>query len=415
MPAIGQAIQGAHMDSEIRIDHPDLAYLDLTIATHDPQTDRPVSSTIAREKIWEGFLTRQLLTLISNPAFRSFYDLGANLGWHSLVLACHLRKHGLDGHVVAVEPAQSNHARLSRSLTLNALHDRVNLVPAALSDRSGTARLDHDPVNAGNHHLSGFSWPSDSYVTSEEVPIHRLDDLVQRNGWPLPTLIKMDVQGHEMQALAGFGSLLDAVPDWILAIEFVPDFWRLEDLLALVRADAVYHVDEQSLQIVPTSPERLRAIAADWLRGYFDLILVKGPKARQAVTALPAYCDRAHIRFVSNDGAGFAGLSERMTRWVGQQADCVIDPLTPGGGSHAIELSGQVLRRMWTGVISLSVHSEGQPRQRLLLKQKTPFTLRCELGAQPLRLHFALRETPQGQRRHPTHAFQLSHLALQVV
>lgn len=102
------------MDAEIQIDHPDLAHLNLTIATHDPQIDLPISSTIARTKIWEGFLTRQLLALIDNPAFRSFYDLGANIGWHSLVLASHLRARDLQGHIVAVGPAQSGRARLMR-------------------------------------------------------------------------------------------------------------------------------------------------------------------------------------------------------------------------------------------------------------------------------------------------------------
>jgi hypothetical protein len=104
--------------------------------------------------------------------------------------------------------------------------------------------------------------------------------------------MKMDVQSHELQALSGFGTMLADQPDWILAIEFVPDFWSFEDLVALIGPDAVYHLDEQSLAVVPTSPDRLRGLAAEWPRRYYDLIVSKGPKARAAIMALPAYCDR---------------------------------------------------------------------------------------------------------------------------
>ncbi len=403
------------MDAEIRIDHPDLAYLGLTVAIHDPEVDRPVSSSIARIKLWEGFLTRQLLALISDPAFNAFYDLGANIGWHSLVLAAHLRARGLPGSVVAVEPAQSNQARLRRSLVLNGLEDRVQLVAGAVGDHNGQARLDHDPASAGNHHLSGFSWPSDSYITSEDVPIHRLEDLVRAQGWPLPTLMKMDVQGHELQALAGFGTMLADQSDWILAIEFVPDFWSLEDLIALIAPDAVYQLDEQSLAVVPTSPERLRALGADWPRRYYDLIVSKGPKARAAIAALPAHCATMQMRFIAGSGAGFGGLMETGARWVGPEADCVLEPLRPDQPAQEVEISGQILRKLWEGVIVLTLQDGAGQHQRHILKPQTPFTLRCTLGPAPVRLHFALREKPGGARRHPQHAFQLSHLQLQVL
>ena len=409
-------LKGEHsMDAEIRIDHPDLAYLGLSIAIHDPEVDRPVSSSIARIKLWEGFLTRQLLALISDPDFNAFYDLGANIGWHSLVLAAHLRAQGLPGSVVAVEPARSNQARLRRSLVLNGLEDRVQLVAGAVGDHNGQARLDHDPASAGNHHLSGFSWPSDSYTSSEEVPIHRLEDLVRAQGWPLPKLMKMDVQGHELQALAGFGAMLADQSDWILAIEFVPDFWSLEDLIALIAPDAVYQLDEQSLALVPTSPERLRSLGTDWPRRYYDLIVSKGPKARAAIMALPAYCATMQMRFIAASGTGFGGLMESGARWVGPEADCVLEPLRADQPAQEVEISGQILRKLWEGVIVLTLQDGAGQRQRHVLKPQTPFTLRCTLGPEPVRLHFALREKPGGVRRHPQHAFQLSHLQLQVL
>lgn len=395
-------------DSEVRIDHPDLAHLDLTVAIHDLQRDGPVSGSIARTRIWEGFLTRQLIALSDRPEFRSFYDLGANIGWHSLVVAAHLRARGLSGHVVAVEPARANQERLRRSIALNGLDGAIHLVEGAASDCAGRAMLDHDPGNAGNHHLAGSGWPDETCGSREEVATWRLDDLVAARGWPLPTLVKIDVQGHEMQALAGFGDLLDRVPDWILAIEYVPDFWRLEDLVALLRPEGLYQVDEQCRRIVPTSAERLRAIAADWPRGYYDLILTRGPGARAALTALPGH-GGLQMRF----GAGFGGLTEAGLRWAAPQADCRLDCLTAPAGRE-VEVTGQVTRRLWDGVIALRVE-DAAGRQRLLLKPKTPFVLRCRTGADPVRLRFELRETPGGLRRHPQHAFQLSHLDMREI
>lgn len=305
----------------IDIDHPAFAGLGLRMDIHDPEADMPVSSVLSRTGAWEGFLTRQMIALLARLDMPAFYDIGANIGWYSLVLAAEMRRAGRDGRVIAVEPSPGNRARLEASLALNGLEGLVEVVAGAASDRNGALAFLRDPVNHGNHRVS-----DDAAGAVETVPAHRLDDLVARHGWPLPRLVKADVQGHEMEALRGFLDSLAAAPGWVMALEWIPGEWRLEEMLAMLGADGLYQVDEQSLRIVPTTPSRLLGLQAHWPSGYYDLFLTRGAAAEAAVRGLAAFEDRVQLRF--RHGAGPHLQNDRRRVTDGTQA--VIEPLRRG-------------------------------------------------------------------------------------
>jgi len=121
-------------------------------------------------------------------------DVGANEGYVSLYLSALLNA---GGRVLAIEPHPANVARLEAGLRLNQ-RTNVTVVPRAVSDCPGTLTLHSDGAWATV--LDGV-YPSAPTV---EVETTTLDDLA-RSGIDLTglRLVKIDVEGHELQVVCG--------------------------------------------------------------------------------------------------------------------------------------------------------------------------------------------------------------------
>jgi FkbM family methyltransferase len=128
------------------------------------------------------------------------YDIGANIGVYTLIAAVAVP----GARVVSFEPGPANFAALCANLDLNSVADRVTAVPVALGDRPRTAAL-------GDHALA----PGASITVGgpdRKAPltalVDRLDDLIERFDLPLPDHVKLDVDGAELEVLAGAGRVL---------------------------------------------------------------------------------------------------------------------------------------------------------------------------------------------------------------
>ncbi|WLD10448.1 FkbM family methyltransferase [Planctellipticum variicoloris] len=117
-------------------------------------------------------------------------DVGANLGYLSLVMSDRV---GSQGCVYAVEPNPALHGYLTRLLQLNAI-DNVQLARYACSQAAGTLRL---AVDRADH--TQFCISEDGGCQVEALP---LDSLLASNALPV-SLLKIDVEGHEFEVLAG--------------------------------------------------------------------------------------------------------------------------------------------------------------------------------------------------------------------
>lgn len=131
-----------------------------------------------------------------------FYDIGANLGFYSCLVARHVP--GVS--VVAFEPYPPNVRLLRKNLTRNAVDATV--VPYALADERGeatfttmqTAEGGAQEAGIDNDHLRGRSDRPASESTVETVPG---DQLVADGEIPQPTVIKMDAEGVGGAVLRG--------------------------------------------------------------------------------------------------------------------------------------------------------------------------------------------------------------------
>ncbi len=133
------------------------------------------------------------------------YDVGANIGYISLMLA---RRSGKKGQVFAFEALPTNLERLRTNLALNGLQNRVQVVAAAVTDRSGPAQFLVGP-SGGMGKAAGSAGRQVEYSKSISVPGLALDDFVYGQGNPPPHVVKMDIEGGEVLALPGMRRLLN--------------------------------------------------------------------------------------------------------------------------------------------------------------------------------------------------------------
>ena len=126
-------------------------------------------------------------------------DVGANIGYNTVYAS---RRVGPTGRVVAIEPAADNIGVLRENIGTNGL-DNVVVRPVA----AGRAHEVRDFFLRGEVSAVNSLFPNSVYaaVTGiEQVQVAPLDDLVDVD----PDLVKIDVEGAELDVLAGMTRLL---------------------------------------------------------------------------------------------------------------------------------------------------------------------------------------------------------------
>jgi FkbM family methyltransferase len=135
-------------------------------------------------------------------------DVGAFVGDYTFIASHAI---GPDRHVYAIEPFPPSYKKLQASVR-GLKHSNVTTLNFAASDK--TAYL---TMNIDEHHISNSLHGSGA--SSVEVKASTIDDLVPTKDIDL---MKIDVEGHELQALMGMDQLFADNPGVTLFIEFNP-------------------------------------------------------------------------------------------------------------------------------------------------------------------------------------------------
>jgi FkbM family methyltransferase len=144
------------------------------------------------------------------------YDLGANIGYFSLLMASLV---GPQGRVFAFEALPSNVERLNQNIALNDLSGRITVISAAVADRSRLMTFLVGPSNRMGKLDGSSGRRSVDYREAIEIDCISLDDLVYKQGQPVPALVKMDIEGGEVLALPGMRRvLMEARPVLLLEL-----------------------------------------------------------------------------------------------------------------------------------------------------------------------------------------------------
>jgi FkbM family methyltransferase len=167
------------------------------------------------------YLDRQLIALgcyetgvldelLTTPLGGALWDIGANIGLHSAAVAV-LRP---DLSVTSVE---ANPLLIGRLLANVGTYSNVSVVSCGLS--RGFVNLPFSLNSSGNSGHSSFTpWSEVAYqrvITIPAIPASSIGIS--------PNTVKIDVEGHELDVLSGFGNMAQNVSKFVIETKFPTD------------------------------------------------------------------------------------------------------------------------------------------------------------------------------------------------
>ena len=176
------------------------------------RADEVIRPFVERSRTWEP-AEGQLLLSLARPGMR-FLDVGANIGYFSLLMA----RHAPGAIIDAVEPEPHN----AQMLAMNLWHNNVEATiwPVALSGDERSLPLQLTEHNAGDTRTQAAR--TNQWYKTVAVAA-RGDDLFGARGFDL---VKLDVQGFELDVLQGMPKTIDRSPGIAVVAEFWPKALR---------------------------------------------------------------------------------------------------------------------------------------------------------------------------------------------
>lgn len=127
-----------------------------------------------------------------------FYDVGANVGFFSIIAA---RLVGSEGCVYSFEPVEENIRSIRENAKANKL-ENMRSFEVAVGRMSGNEDLLLTEWNGGASLSTSVVKPAVP-VSTRNVRVVALDDFIQAQDLRAPTLVKIDVEGSELDVVQG--------------------------------------------------------------------------------------------------------------------------------------------------------------------------------------------------------------------
>jgi FkbM family methyltransferase len=137
---------------------------------------------------WDGWM-RDQLQFITNPQ-KDILDIGGNIGWNALMFSEY-------GPVHTFEPVF--HGIISKNISDNVTNYPITLHPYGLSDANTKRDIWVPYSDDGVCNYAGASITKNTQSRPMEIELKRLDDVY----FGTPGLLKIDVEGHELEVLKG--------------------------------------------------------------------------------------------------------------------------------------------------------------------------------------------------------------------
>lgn len=152
--------------------------------------DEYIGPAIARGYEWDGWMRYDIEKYYKEGT--EILDIGANIGYNSLMFSDY-------GPVYAFEPVF--HKLVTLNVENNKLKHPIHVIPNALSDKKETVDMYFPNVveKTGLRNYGGTSMYGSKENENIHVECYKLDDIYTG----IPSVIKIDVEGHELQVLKG--------------------------------------------------------------------------------------------------------------------------------------------------------------------------------------------------------------------
>ncbi len=197
---------------------------------------------------------------VADESIKVIFDVGANAGFFTLWSIAH----NPVAQATCFEPHPISATRLRKQIAANSADARITVVEAAAGSSSGRGTLNISPDSS-----MGFVSDSTHKVfeneTKVEIEITTLDRFALSTGF-FPDLLKIDVEGFEVEVLKGAGRCLASAKYVIL--EYHSEQLRTECLKLLRNAqfqvesrDSIFFAEKRAAKH-PSEADHSRAAAA---------------------------------------------------------------------------------------------------------------------------------------------------------
>jgi FkbM family methyltransferase len=143
------------------------------------------------------------LDMLLRPGM-TVYDIGANVGFHAISAA---RRIGPEAKVVCFEALPANAKQIEYNASSNRFTN-IQVIAAALGSSEGEAAFWTSKQPTWGK-LASVGKKPDKFAKEVKVRLRRLDSVVDEMKLPPPALIKMDVEGSEIEVLEGARQTLE--------------------------------------------------------------------------------------------------------------------------------------------------------------------------------------------------------------
>jgi FkbM family methyltransferase len=194
--------------SSRHIARPLLARLDATVEIRVAEgfrmfvkTSEPMGRVLAASGSWEPHVRSALRACLS--AGDVCVDVGANIGYDALLAGALV---GKEGRVFAIEPSPATHRQLVRNIELNGAANVVALRVAAGAEDGEVVLRDHPEGQSVRSSVSSTEAAGENGL---RVPARTLASIVPREELPRLRVVKIDVEGYEVEVLRGLAPLFE--------------------------------------------------------------------------------------------------------------------------------------------------------------------------------------------------------------
>lgn len=181
---------------------------------------------------WESRVLNACLLAIKKGDV--FFDIGANVGFMSIEVAT--RRQG-SVEVIAFEPIPALARSILRSARINGANN-VHVMSTMLGSTTGKAELF---IPSHSIHASAIARESSAYAVT--CPMTTVDELVRDGTLPPPNVIKIDVEGGELEVFRGASEVISTHAPTIIFeadVNMERFAYSLRDLTALLSANVPY-------------------------------------------------------------------------------------------------------------------------------------------------------------------------------
>ena len=158
--------------------------------------------------------TTRLFVKIIEPGM-TVVDIGAHVGYYTLLAA---QNTGPSGKVYAFEPESNNFALLEKNVELNN-YGNIHTENKAISNSTGPRELFITNLDSGRHSMYKHEISQTNGLSIDTVT---LDDFLEQISCSHVDLIKIDVEGAELEVLQGMRRLINNANKMALILEFNP-------------------------------------------------------------------------------------------------------------------------------------------------------------------------------------------------